>query len=139
MAASAIFCRVLLLVLNAAAHPHRRLLPPLRRGRLLRDNAAILMVLGASDLFHAVASHALTAAGFLIWVAGVALLLVAFHQGRLHLHVSRPSSWKQRSGPCSSQTHSCSAKLNRCQLSSRLSNILLSLPFSATTRLHHLK
>jgi hypothetical protein len=88
MAASAIFCRVLLLVLNAAAHPHRRLLPPLRRGRLLRDNAAILMVLGASDLFHAVAdgptdaSHAITAAGFLIWVAGVALLLVALTPGR---------------------------------------------------------
>ena len=92
MAASAIFCSVLLLVLTAAALPHRRLLNPLRRRRLLRDAAATLMVLGASALFHAVAgpsdnddtdgSHALAAAGFLIWVAGVALLLFALTPDR---------------------------------------------------------
>ena len=83
MAAFAVFCHVLLLVLTAAALPHRRLIPPLRRRRLLRDDAAILMVLGASAIFHAVTAgpnddtHALAAAGFLIWVAGFALLLLA--------------------------------------------------------------
>jgi hypothetical protein len=91
MAAFAIFCRVLLLVFTAAATLlHRRLLPPLRRRRLHRYDAAILsMVLGASALFHAVATgpndddiHALAAAGFLIWVAGVALLLLALAPGR---------------------------------------------------------
>jgi hypothetical protein len=93
MAAFAIFCRVLLLVLNAAATLlHRRLLPPLRRRRLHRYDAAILsMVLGASALFHAVAAgpnddtddiHALAAVGFLIWVSGVAQLLLALTPGR---------------------------------------------------------
>jgi hypothetical protein len=94
MAASAIFCRVLLLVLNAAALalPHRRLLPPLplRRRGLLRDAAAILMVLGASVIFHDVtgpndateANRALAAAGFVTWVAGVGLLLLALTPGR---------------------------------------------------------
>ena len=91
MAASAIFCSVLLLVLTAAALPHRRLLNPLRRRRLLRDAAATLMVLGASAIInHAVAgpngdtdaSHVLAAAGFLIWVAGVTLLLLALTVGR---------------------------------------------------------
>ncbi|KAJ1260384.1 hypothetical protein BS78_10G227800 [Paspalum vaginatum] len=82
MESLAIFCWV---VLNAAALPHRRLLLPLRR-RLLRDST-MLIILGASTLFHAVvvanpgtteASHALAAAaGFLAWVAGVALLLLA--------------------------------------------------------------
>ncbi|KAJ1254163.1 hypothetical protein BS78_10G228100 [Paspalum vaginatum] len=76
MASFAIFMRVLL-ALNGAAPPHRRLRLPLRR-RLLRDSA-ILIVLGASALFHAVAdpSHALAAAGFLAWVSGVVLLLLA--------------------------------------------------------------
>jgi hypothetical protein len=89
MAALTVFCRVLLLVLNAAALalPHRRLLPALRGRRLLRDATAILMVLGASAIFHAVAgpnhdTHALAAAGFLIWLAGVALLLLALTPGR---------------------------------------------------------
>jgi hypothetical protein len=49
------------------------------------------MVLGASDLFHAVASHALTAAGFLIWVAGVALLLVALTPGRFPPGAAAPA------------------------------------------------
>ncbi|CAL5049402.1 unnamed protein product [Urochloa decumbens] len=81
----AVFCRVLL-VLNAAALAHRRVVLPLRR-RLLRDSA-IFMVLGASALFHSVAdpntdaSHGLAAAGFLMWLAGVALLLLAFTAGR---------------------------------------------------------
>jgi hypothetical protein len=92
MAAFAVFCRVLLLVLNAAALalPHRRLLPPLRRRGLLRDAAAILMVLGASVIFHDVtgpndateANRALAAAGFVTWVAGVGLLLLALTPGR---------------------------------------------------------
>jgi hypothetical protein len=100
MAAFAIFCRVLLVVLNAAALPHRRLLLPLRRrGRLLRDDAAILMVLGASAIFHAVtagpnddddASHVL-AAGFLTWVAGVALLLLALTPGRFPGSAAAPA------------------------------------------------
>jgi hypothetical protein len=83
MAALTAFCRVLLLVLNAAVLPHRRrLLPPLRRrGRLLRDAAAILMVLGTAAIFHAVAAgpnnatRALAAAGFIMWAAGVLLAL----------------------------------------------------------------
>ncbi|PUZ59525.1 hypothetical protein GQ55_4G049200 [Panicum hallii var. hallii] len=86
MASFAIFCRALL-ALNAAALPHRRLALPLRR-RLLRDSA-ILIVLGASALFHAVAvpntdaSHALAAAaGLLMWVAGVTLLPLALTAGR---------------------------------------------------------
>ena len=85
MAAFAVFCWVLL-ALAAAALPHRRLALPLRR-RLLRDSA-ILIVLGASALFHAVAvpntdaSLGLAAAaGFLMWVAGVALLLLALMAG----------------------------------------------------------
>ncbi|KAG2607918.1 hypothetical protein PVAP13_4NG084800 [Panicum virgatum] len=80
MAAFAILCGVLF-SLNAAGLPHRRLALPLGR-RLLRDSA-MFIVLGASALFHAVAvpntdgSHALAAtAGFLMWVAGVALLLL---------------------------------------------------------------
>jgi hypothetical protein len=77
MAAFAIFCRVLLLVLNAAAILHHRLLPQLRRRPLLSHSAAILMVLGANDDIHALA-----AAGFLIWVVGVALLLLALTTGR---------------------------------------------------------
>ena len=101
MAAFAIFCCFLLLVLNAAALPHQRLLPlPLRRrGRLLHDAAAILMVLGASAIFHAVAgpnddtdaSHVLAAAGFLIWVAGVALLLFALTPGRFPPGAAAPA------------------------------------------------
>ena len=85
MASFSIFCWALL-ALNAVALPRRRLALPLRR-RLLRGSA-ILMVLGASALFHAVAvpntdgSHALAAAaGFLMWVAGVALLLLALMAG----------------------------------------------------------
>ena len=80
MAAFAILCGVLF-SLNAAGLPHRRLALPLGR-RLLRDSA-MFIVLGASALFHADAvpntdgSHALAAAaGFLMWVAGVALLLL---------------------------------------------------------------
>ena len=81
--AFALFCWVLL-ALAAAALPHRRLVIHPFRCRLLRDSA-ILIVLGASALFHAVAvpntdaSHALAAAGgFLLWVVGVALLLFFF-------------------------------------------------------------
>jgi peptidoglycan/LPS O-acetylase OafA/YrhL len=98
MAAFAIFCRFLLLVLNAAALPHRRLLPALRRRRLLRDAAAILMVLGASAIFLAVAgpnddedTHVLAAAGFLVWVAGVALLLLALTPGRFPEAAAAPA------------------------------------------------
>ena len=85
MASFAILCRALL-ALNAVALPRRRLALPLRR-RLLRGSA-ILMVLGASALFHAVAvpnidaNLALAAAGFVMWVAGVALLLLALTAGR---------------------------------------------------------
>jgi len=92
MAAFAIFCRVLMLFLNAAAILHRRHLPALRRRRIFRGDAAILiMVLGASAIFHAVAAgpnddteaiQALAAAGFFMWVAGVGLLLVALTPGR---------------------------------------------------------
>ena len=82
MASFSIFCWALL-ALNAAALRHRRLALPLRR-RLLRDSA-VFIVLGASALFHAVADPntdaslglALAAAGFVMWVAGVALLLLA--------------------------------------------------------------
>ena len=101
MAAFAIFCRVLLLVLNAAAILHRRYLPALRRRRIFRGDAAILiMVLGASAIFHAVAagpnddtdaSHVLAAAGFLIWVAGVALLLFALTPGRFPPGAAAPA------------------------------------------------
>ena len=86
MAAFAILCGVLF-SLNAAGLPHRRLALPLGR-RLLRDSA-MFIVLGASALFHAVAvpntdaSLGLAAAaGFLMWVAGVALLLLALTAGR---------------------------------------------------------
>jgi len=87
MASFAILCRALL-ALNAVALPRRRLALPLRR-RLLRGSA-ILMVLGASALFHAVADPntdaslglALAAAGFVMWVAGVALLLLALTASR---------------------------------------------------------
>ena len=86
MAAFALFCWVLL-ALAAEGLPHRRLALPLRR-RLLRDSA-VFIVLGASALFHAVAvpntdaSLGLAAAaGFLMWVAGVALLLLALTAGR---------------------------------------------------------
>ena len=93
MAASAIFCRVLLLVLNTVAllHRHRHLLPLGRHSRLLRAAAATLMVLGASAICHAVAAgpnddteaiQALAAAGFFMWVAGVGLLLLALTPGR---------------------------------------------------------
>ncbi|CAN6215956.1 unnamed protein product [Urochloa humidicola] len=79
-----VFCRVLL-ILNAAALPHRRVVLPLRR-RLLRSSA-IFIVLGISALFHTVvdrntaASHAFAAAGFLMWLAGVVLMLLAFTAG----------------------------------------------------------
>jgi hypothetical protein len=59
------------------------------------------MVLGASALFHAVAagpndateaSRALAAtAGFLIWVAGVALLLLALTPGRFPEAAAAPA------------------------------------------------
>ncbi|KAL6638700.1 hypothetical protein ACP70R_023811 [Stipagrostis hirtigluma subsp. patula] len=73
----------ILLVQAAAglAHDHRRL--PLRL-RLLRYSA-IVITLGASALFHAVASpdsRAVALAGFLLWVAGAALLMAAFTAGR---------------------------------------------------------
>ncbi|CAN6163083.1 unnamed protein product [Urochloa humidicola] len=81
----AVFCQILL-VLNAAALPHRRVVLPLRR-RLLRSSA-IFIVLGVSALFNAVvdrnseASHAFAAAGFLMWLAGVVLMLLAFTAAR---------------------------------------------------------
>jgi hypothetical protein len=125
-AAFAVFFHVLLLAINAVALPHRGLLLPLRRRRLLHDGAAILMVLGTSAIFHAVAagpndddtdaSRALAAAaGFVIWVAAVVLLLLDLTAGRFPgpgaaaaaaaapARVSRISSCKQRSGPCSSR------------------------------------
>ena len=85
MAAFAILCGVLF-SLNAAGLPHRRLALPLGR-RLLRDSA-MFIVLGASALFHAVAvpnidaNLALAATGFVMWVAGVALLLLALTASR---------------------------------------------------------
>jgi hypothetical protein len=82
MAAFAIFCRFLLLVLNAAALPHRRLLPALRRRRLLRDAA------GPNDDED---THVLAAAGFLVWVAGVALLLLALTPGRFPEAAAAPA------------------------------------------------
>ncbi|KAL6636536.1 hypothetical protein ACP70R_024108 [Stipagrostis hirtigluma subsp. patula] len=72
----------ILLVQGAAGH--RRL--PLRL-RLLRYSA-IVITLGASALFHAVASpdpdasRALALGGFLLWVAGAALLMAAFTADR---------------------------------------------------------
>jgi len=55
------------------------------------------MVLGASAIFHAVTAgpnddtHALAAAGFLIWVAGVALLLLALTPGRFPPGAAAPA------------------------------------------------
>jgi hypothetical protein len=60
----------------------------------------MLMVLGASAVFHGVtgpddddtnASHVLVAAGFLIWVAGVALLLFALTPGRFPPWAAAPA------------------------------------------------
>ncbi|CAL5039965.1 unnamed protein product [Urochloa decumbens] len=82
----AIFAQMMMPVDDAAglAHAHRRL--PLRH-RLLRYSAACI-VLGASALFHAVAvagdvpNDTLALAGFLLWVGGLALLLLSLTAAR---------------------------------------------------------
>ncbi|CAN6193559.1 unnamed protein product [Urochloa humidicola] len=79
-----VFCRVLL-ILNAAALPHRRVVLPLRS---VAGSSAALRYSSFYALFHAVvdrntaASHAFAAAGFLMWLAGVVLMLLAFTAGR---------------------------------------------------------
>ncbi|CAN6163087.1 unnamed protein product [Urochloa humidicola] len=77
MAALAIFA-LTLLVHDAAGQAPRH--APLRQ-RLLRYSAAC-SVLGASALLHAVAvddpNDIVALAGFLLWVGGLALLLLAF-------------------------------------------------------------
>lgn len=79
-APAAIFGDLLLLVRDEAA----RLALPMLRRRLLRHSATFI-VLGASALFHAVGADpdpVAAAAGFLLWVAGAALLLLAVTAGR---------------------------------------------------------
>ncbi|CAN6163079.1 unnamed protein product [Urochloa humidicola] len=82
-AAAAIFGNLLLLVRDEA-----RVALPMHRGRIplrcrLLRHSAMFILLGASTLFHAVAdpkpeaSLVVAAAGFLLWVAGAALLLLA--------------------------------------------------------------
>ncbi|CAN6163080.1 unnamed protein product [Urochloa humidicola] len=100
-AALAIFGQMMLVHDDAGlanAHRHRRL--PLRhRHRLLRYSAACI-VLGASVLFHAVAGDPndnLALAGFLLWVGGLALLLL-FHGSALPHSVTSCGSASGGSG-----------------------------------------
>ncbi|CAL5054404.1 unnamed protein product [Urochloa decumbens] len=87
-AALAIFAQMMMLVDDAAGLAQAHLRLPLRH-RLLRYSAAC-MVLGASALFHAVAvavagdvpNDTLALAGFLLWMGGLALLLLSFTAAR---------------------------------------------------------
>lgn len=76
MAALAVLALTLLVHDATGLAPHRLQL----RHRLLRYSAACI-VLRASALFHAAAagaSHTLVLAGFLLWLGGLAFLLLAF-------------------------------------------------------------